>query len=78
MVRADHKDGSVTIEGSGGVCMKEVAVLIVEMANGAAMLSGADPHKLLEFMLNDIGVTSRFLLDEAIKSGEGAAGFIGQ
>lgn len=78
MVRADHKDGSVTIEGPGGVCMKEVAVLIVEMTNGAAMLSGADPHKLLEFMLNEIGVISRALLDEAIKDGEGAAGLIRQ
>lgn len=78
MVRADHKDGSVTIEGSGIVCMKEVAVLIVEMTNGAAMLSGADPHKLLEFMLNEIGVISRVLLDEAIKDGEGAAGLIRQ
>lgn len=76
MVRADHKDGTVTLEGSAMVCLAEVAVLIVEMANGAAMLSGADPHKLLQFMLNDIGVRSRLLLDEAIKSGEGAAGFL--
>lgn len=53
-------------------------MLIVEMTSGAAMLSGADPHKLLQFMLNDIGVSSRALLDEAIKDGEGAAGFIRQ
>lgn len=76
MVRADHKDGSITLEGSAMVCLAEVAVLIVEMANGAAILSGADSKKLLEFMLNDIGVRSRLLLDEAIKSGEGAAGFL--